>query len=77
MDRLQPKSIGALWLKESQKGQQYFTGTIDGKRIVVYANGYKKEPKHPDFVIYEDKREPNKKIIVNAPSQQQTDDIPF
>lgn len=49
------KSIGALWQKEGKSGT-YFSGTIeiDGKKfgIVVFANGYKKEPKQPDWRIF-------------------------
>jgi hypothetical protein len=49
------KSIGALWENQSSKGK-YFTGQleIDEKKIkiVVFANGFKKEDKHPDWKIY-------------------------
>jgi len=43
--------IGALWLKDS-KGQQYFSGEVNGEPIVVFLNGYKNERKHPDWIIY-------------------------
>ena len=46
--------IGALWLKFSERGD-YFTGEINGQKIVVFANGYKQTEKHPDWVIYKSK----------------------
>lgn len=48
-------SIGALWVKRSNKGE-YLSGYIevDGQKIpiVCFINGYKKEAKHPDYEIY-------------------------
>ncbi len=46
--------IGALWQKASAKGD-YFSGIIDGKPVVIFANGYKKETKHPDWIVYKSK----------------------
>ena len=46
--------IGALWLKSSSKGE-YFSGEVNGQKIVVFANGYKQSDKHPDWVIYKSK----------------------
>jgi uncharacterized protein (DUF736 family) len=43
--------IGALWLKTSARGD-YFTGTINGVKVVVFANGYKTEEKQPDWRVY-------------------------
>ena len=66
------KSIGALWCKQSEKGD-YYTGTIekDGQKykIVVFKNNYKTEERHPDFKIFESKKQ----------EKQETtgDDLPF
>lgn len=49
------KKIGALWLKKSKEGKQYFSGVITDMRgdipIVVFRND-KKEGKQPDFQIF-------------------------
>lgn len=45
------EKIGALWLKSSSRGD-YFTGEINGQKIVVFANGYKQSEKHPDWIVY-------------------------
>jgi hypothetical protein len=42
--------IGALWQKTGPKGD-YFTGEVNGQKIVVFANGYKQSEKHPDWII--------------------------
>ena len=54
-----PKNVklGALWAKTGPQGEQYFSGVLekaDGSKvnIVVFANGFKEEDKHPDYVIY-------------------------
>ena len=65
---------GALWLKENKKGNKFMSGEIEiGDEkiyITVFKNSYKKEDKHPDYLIYlnddEDKEEANNQ-----------DDIPF
>lgn len=87
------KSIGALWKKQSKKGD-YFTGQIelDGKKvsIVAFTNDYKKEEKHPDFKIFisKPKEQPNNTDMYNKPEPQhrevnagthteENDDLPF
>jgi len=50
--------LGALWIKESQKGP-YLTGYIEvnGEKInvVCFKNQYKTEDKHPDWQILKSK----------------------
>ena len=46
------EKIGALWLKESNKGNKYLTGTVNGKRVVVFKNTKKKSDKSPDYQIF-------------------------
>jgi uncharacterized protein (DUF736 family) len=45
-----PNEIGALWRKSSARGE-YFTGVINGDRIVVFANDKKSSDKAPDFRV--------------------------
>ncbi len=49
-----PEKLGALWQKSSARGD-YFTGTVNGVKVVVFRNGYKQEEKHPDWIVYESK----------------------
>lgn len=50
------KDIGALWNKRSTKGTEYLSGyvEINGQKVsvVCFANGHKKEAKHPDYKVY-------------------------
>ena len=46
--------IGALWVKTSDRGD-YFTGEVNGQKIVVFANSYKSADNQPDWVIYKSK----------------------
>lgn len=43
--------IGALWVKTSARGD-YLTGTINGVKVVVFANTYKTTEKQPDWRVY-------------------------
>jgi hypothetical protein len=46
--------IGALWVRSSARGD-YFTGEVNGQKIVIFANGYKQGDKQPDWFIYKSK----------------------
>lgn len=45
-----PNELGALWVKQSAKGE-YMTGTINGVKVVVFRNNNKREEKHPDWRV--------------------------
>jgi uncharacterized protein (DUF736 family) len=50
------KSIGAFWVKTSNKGNKFYSGNIeiDGKKIMLVAFDNKKEKENqPDIRIYE------------------------
>lgn len=64
----QREKLGALWAKHKSGApmdRPFFTGvvTIDGQdtRIVVMANGFKKEDKHPDLIVYRDTYTPGQR----------------
>jgi uncharacterized protein (DUF736 family) len=48
------ESIGALWINLSQKGEEYLTGIIDGKKVVAFRNK-NKQGKQPDWKVYSQK----------------------
>ena len=52
-------NIGALWLKESKKGNKFMSGVVElgGEKynIVVFKNTYKEKENHPDYRIFESK----------------------
>jgi len=50
---MEKKTIGA-WKKQTSKGE-VISFTIEGKKYSMWVNTYKKEDKHPDFNIVEDK----------------------
>ena len=50
-----PKELGALWLRKSSKGNDYFSGTLelDGQKIeIVVFSANKKSERQPDWRIY-------------------------
>lgn len=53
-DEQKPNQIGALWLskRRTSRGEEYWSGNINGAKVVMFKNTRKKEPKHPDFLIY-------------------------
>ncbi len=46
-----PNEIGALWTKQTKHGNDYFTGTINGQRVVVFKNQKKRSDKSPDWRV--------------------------
>ena len=64
------KRIGA-WKKQTAKGE-VISFTIDGKKYSMWVNQFKKEDKHPDFNIVEDK--PYEKQFTN---KTESKDLPF
>lgn len=59
-----PNEIGALWIKQSSKGE-YMTGTIDGKKVVVFRNN-KKTDKQPDW-----------RVLLSKPKPEASEDTGF
>jgi uncharacterized protein (DUF736 family) len=63
---METKKIGA-WKKQTSKGE-VISFTIDGKKYSMWPNLYKKEDKHPDFNIIEDKSDYKpKETKINLP----------
>lgn len=57
------KDIGAIWVKESKKGDKYLSAvvTINGQKfnIVGFKNNYKEEgSSQPDYRLYESEQKP-------------------
>lgn len=48
------KSIGAFWEYMSKSGKKYWKGNIDGKKYIMYENGYKEKDTQPDLKVYLD-----------------------
>ncbi len=50
--------LTSLWKNKTEKGQEYFSGYLGDAKLMIFPNGYKKEDKHPDYIVY---LVPNKK----------------
>ncbi len=62
--------IGALWRQESKDGMKYLRGTMGSKaKLLVFANKYKKEERHPDFLVYVQKKEKDQDQGQGQPQQ--------
>ena len=46
-----PQEIGVLWEKKTPKGGTWFSGVINGKKVVVFWNGRKTSEKAPDYRV--------------------------
>lgn len=46
--------IGALWVNE-KNDNKYLTGEVNGEKVVIFKNGYKKNDTHPDWIVYKSK----------------------
>lgn len=53
--------ISGLWLNESKDGKtKYLVGYMGSAKILIFKNNYKKEDKHPDWIMYVDAKEAKK-----------------
>lgn len=43
--------LGALWRKEKD-GKAMLTGKMGDANLLIMPNGFKKEEKHPDYIVY-------------------------
>ena len=80
------KELGAFWCKTSSKGMNFMSGTfeIDGKKIevVAFTNNAKKNPKEPDWRIYESRPREEKQEMNALPTKEDDnalipENIPF
>lgn len=43
--------LGALWVKEGNKGK-FLTGKFGDAQLLVFPNEHKKQDNHPDYIVY-------------------------
>ena len=46
------RELGALWLKESKAGMKFYSGHIDGSKVIIFSNKNKANDRAPDLVVY-------------------------
>lgn len=71
--------LGGLWKGTDKQGNEYFSGYLGNARLIIFKNGYKKEDKHPDYVMYvdENKKKGEKKAAPAATQERAWDDPPI
>jgi hypothetical protein len=52
-----PDEVGAIWVKQGAQGE-YLSLSMNGQYFVAFKNKFKKEAKHPDWVIKKSKPKP-------------------
>ena len=67
---MKQENIGALWEARSKGGDDYMFGIIDGKKIVVFKNNYKKG-KEPDWKIFP------QQLKEEVPKKDEGEGVPF
>ncbi len=55
------ESVGALWIKMSAAGNEYFSLQVEGKCYVAFLNDYKTTKEQPDYRIYPRLENPKEK----------------
>ena len=74
------QSIGGLWINTSAKGDEYLSGDIEGRKVIIFKNTWKKEgEKTPDWRIYEKDEMPTKAQPQGEEKQRDKydDGVPF
>ena len=68
--------LAGLWKQAKDGKTHYLSGNLGpGVKILVFVNKFKKEDKHPDYVVYLAPVE--KKGTGSEPSPDTGEDIPF
>ena len=44
--------LTALWERKNKNGELYFTGKLGKMNLLIMKNKFKKEEKHPDWIVY-------------------------
>jgi uncharacterized protein (DUF736 family) len=44
--------IGAFWLHRKSDGEIYLSGSLNGAKLLLFKNQFKKGEKHPDFILF-------------------------
>jgi len=45
-------NIGGLWVNKSKSGEIYLSGYLNGAKLLIFKNNFKKDEKQPDYVMY-------------------------
>ena len=54
--------LTGLWSKDAKDGKKYLSGSMGGARVLVLANGFKKEGSNePDYRLYVARKEKQEK----------------
>lgn len=70
------KSVGAAWKATSKDGKKtYMNITLDGKKYVMFKNGFKKGEKDPDYVIYDSISSSTGRKAIKASKDDEFDDF--
>lgn len=69
------ESCGAMWLKKSKAGNEYFSLQVDGESYVAFLNSYK-QGAQPDYRIY---RSEQRTLVPDRPRgpEPKDDEVPF
>lgn len=70
-ERGKMERCGALWQKKDKNGQLFFSGTIEGKPVIIFKNKYKQASNHPDYLVY-----PGQEREKKAPKDE-GEEVPF
>lgn len=46
------KQVGGLWIKKDKNGNEYLSGKINDKAVIVFKNKKKKDLKSPALIVY-------------------------
>ena len=71
--------LTGLWKNTTKDGKTYMSGNLGGAKVMIFANSYKTEDKHPDYQLYiaENKKKEETKSEVKSDPAYSSDSIPF
>lgn len=64
--------IAALWENEGKDGT-YFSGSLNGAKLLVFKNKFKEKDSHPDWKVYVAPKKPKEQPAADT----QDEEVPF
>lgn len=71
-------NVCGLWKHQTNQGEEYYSGTLGGAKILIFKNRHKQEERHPDFNMCMAPKQKPPVVSQSQPEQpEQPDNVPF
>lgn len=69
--------LAGLWASTDKNGNMFFSGSLNGARILIFENKFRESEKHPSHKIYITKRDKSAYSDDKDGTDRNSGDLPF